>query len=144
MIQQLTEGMHILTKQGYVPISQLTNSYEVAYLKESGELVGFTKDFTITSFPESVPTITLRFDNGSSINIPQCSTVRVKGKLRWKTIEAKAVQLGDLVRYGGNGSALICEHSFCQHAWFFSRFVENGYGNGSCYCWNSCYDDVID
>ena len=82
--------------------------------------------------------------NGVRFDVPYGESVKVKGMLRWKEASVADVGLGDVVRYGGTGTKSGCDDKLCEWAWFFGRFVENGYGNKDCYCWNNGYEDIVE
>ena len=148
MINKLSANSMVLTKAGYKKVTSLTGSDEIVVLDESGIMKGFESRFCLTTFgsdPSRVRKwVRVSCRNGVRFDVPYGESVKVKGMLRWKEVDPVDVGLGDVVRYGGIGTKNKCDDELCEWAWFFGRFVENGYGNKDCYCWNNCYEDVVE
>lgn len=148
MINKLSANSMVLTKAGYKKVTSLTGSDEIVVLDESGIMKGFESRFCLTTFgsdPSRVKKwVRVSCRNGVCFDVPYDDNVKVKGMLRWKEVSAADVGLGNVVRYGGIGTRITCDDELCELAWFFGRFVENGYGNKDCYCWNKDYEDIAE
>ena len=142
MKQWFSEESAVLTRTGYKGLSRLTNKDEVALFNNEGMFVGFSRRFNWTLLPDVQRLYRITFANGYVVEVGEGSVFKRKGSLR--EVDVKSLKRGDHVKYGGRGSIVENGGEVVRWAWFFGRFVESGYGNKDCYCWNSDYEDVVE